>query len=185
MSFLYFKSNKGFYNWLLEQGVELDINASYKASRYTFCTEDGKRYFHKKISDMCLSLNTLLPEDVQLDEKRCVPKGASHLKIYLKGEDDAVQEENFQPLIQVEEKEELQEEVEEVDLSGLAEAISKVEELEEPTFDLDHALTLKESGSKAEQKQALQSYAKEFGIEIEVKKNKTFDVMIDEIKESL
>lgn len=89
MSHLYFKNHKSFYNYLIEQGVDLDINKTCLSSRFTFYTNDGKCHFHSKLSSMLDALNESVKGD-KFDTKRSIIKGQLNYLIYLREDSQEV-----------------------------------------------------------------------------------------------
>ena len=159
MEYLYFKTHKQFYDWLVDNGVELDMSKTCSLSRYTVSVS-GEIYFNSKLVDMLITLNKFLPNDIQLDEKTSTIKGNVSYLLYLKDIEDN-KEIVTDPEVLIEEEEE--------------------PEVQVTTIDLEYAESLKEGKSKKEAKDVLESYAKEFNIELA--KNKKFEDMIEDLKD--
>lgn len=171
MKFEYFKNHKAFMLWLMDNGVDIHLNKTLATSRYTFVTNDGKQYFHKRFCDMIDTLNKML-HSVKIDATKSQVKGTTHYKVILQGDDNGVQEQQKQ-----EQKEIIEEEKEEVD--------SEVESSADKTIDLDYAKSIgeDESLSKTEAKTKLEEYARKFGYELD--KRSKFENMIVELEELL
>lgn len=174
MKFEYFKNHKAFMLWLMDNGVDIHLNKTLATSRYTFVTNDGKQYFHKRFCDMIDTLNKML-HNVKIDSAKSQVKGVSHYKVILQGDDsNGVQEVQKQEQKEIiEEKEEDSSEIESKD-SG-----------DDKTIDLAYAKSIGEddSLSKTEAKSKLEEYAREFGYELD--KRSKFENMIVELEELL
>lgn len=161
--FKYFKNSKQFMLWLIENGVDLDLNESLKVtrSRFTFVTKDGEQHFHKKLSDMVVSLNKLL-KGVKIDATKSSVKGACHYKIVLQDKNGLQQKET--------KEKEVQKEAEAPKVELPQEALDKIAEFSEM--------------SKRDGKAALEEYARET-FQVELDKRSTFDKMVEELKAKL
>lgn len=182
MKFEYFKNHKAFMLWLMDNGVDIHLNKTLAASRYTFVTNDGKQYFHKRFCDMIDTLNKML-HSVKIDATKSQVKGVSHYKVILQGDDNGVQEVQKQ-----EQKEIIEEKEEEVDSqvdSDESASEDIVEDVSEKAIDMDYAKSIgeDESLSKTEAKSKLEEYAREFGYELD--KRSKFENMIVELEELL
>lgn len=181
MKFEYFKNHKAFMLWLMDNGVDIHLNKTLATSRYTFVTNDGKQYFHKRFCDMIDTLNKML-HSVKIDAAKSQVKGVSHYKVILQGDDNGVQKVQKQEQKEViEEKEEVNSEVEPKDSEVVAEDSGD----DSKTIDLDYAKSIgeDESLSKTEAKSKLEEYAREFGYELD--KRSKFENMIVELEELL
>lgn len=164
MEYLYFKTHKQFYDWLVDNGLDLDMSTTCSLSRYTVSIS-GEIYFNNKLVDMLITLNKFLPNNLQLDEKTSTIKGNVSYLLYLK-DNKGIKEIIVEPEVLVEEEDSITVEEPEVQVT---------------TIDLEYAESLKEGKSKKEAKDALESYAKEFNIELA--KNKKFEDMITDLKD--
>lgn len=167
MNYKYLKTPKQFWHFLIESGVNLDINKTARSSRFTFYTMDGQQYFHRKLPDMLTTVNKLLRKPY-IDVQKSVIKGKLAYMIYLQ-EDSAIVEED---IISTEVP---SEEVDSVEAVEVVEAESK-------EFDLSHAESLEEGVSKKDAKAALVAYAEQCGLVVE-NKNQKFEDMLVALKE--
>lgn len=172
MKFEYFKNHKAFMLWLMDNGVDIHLNKTLATSRYTFVTNDGKQYFHKRFCDMIDTLNKML-HSVKIDATKSQVKGTTHYKVILQGDDNGVQVQQKQ-----EQKEIIEEEKEEVDSEVVSEEDKEV-------INVDYAKSIgeDESLSKTEAKTKLEEYARKFGYELD--KRSKFENMIVELEELL
>ena len=170
MEYLYFKTHKQFYDWLVANGVKLDMSKTCSLSRYSVSISN-EIFFHNRLVDMLVTLNKHLPSDKQLNEKVSTIKGTVGYLLYFKSASDEVaavvtedlfEEDTFQ--------EDLIQEQEDNTSNGLQ-------------FDLDYALSLQEGKSKKDAKDALELYGREFNVELA--KNKKFEDMIEDLKDLL
>lgn len=162
MEYLYFKTHKKFYDWLISNGVELDISPTCRLSRYSVSIS-GEIHFNSKLSDMLVTLNKYLPSGKQLNTKTSTIKGSVGYLLYFKEVGDTKVE------------------LEEV----LAEKVQSKEGTltEDLTFDLEYALSLQEGKPKKDAKDALEIYGRKFNVELA--KNKKFEDMIEDLKDLL
>lgn len=165
MNYKYLKTPKQFWHFLIESGVNLDINKTARSSRFTFYTMDGQQYFHSKLPDMLTTVNKLLRKPY-IDVTKSVIKGKLAYMIYLQ-DDSAIVEED---IISTE-------------VSSEEEVVTEVvEEAESKGFDLSHAESLEEGVSKKDAKAALVAYAEQCGLVVE-NKNQKFEDMLVALKE--
>ena len=162
MEYLYFKTHKKFYDWLVSNGVELDISTTCRLSRYSVSIS-GEIHFNSKLSDMLVTLNKYLPSGKQLNTKTSTIKGSVGYLLYFK--------EVVNTKVELEEV--------------LAEKTQPKEDIltEDLTFDLEYALSLQEGKSKKDAKDALEIYGRKFNVELA--KNKKFEDMIEDLKDLL
>lgn len=170
---IFFKTKREFYGWLIERGVDIDLNKSLPAFRYTIYI-NGERIFHSKLLELIKTLNKKLSKENKLCETRSRVKGKNSYLVFLKNfesSEDAVEEELAHTI---------DTSVENVIATEFTEEISdNIESKEVPDF--NYAESLAEGVSKAEGKNALEAYAREF--DIELAKNKKFEDMLSTFKE--
>lgn len=174
---IFFKTKRDFYGWLIERGVDIDLNKSLPAFRYTIYI-NGERIFHSKLLELIKTLNKKLSKENKLCETRSRVKGKNSYLVFLKNfesSEDAVEEELEDMLTPV-----IDTPAENVIATEFTEEISDDTEAKEVP-DFNYAESLAEGVSKAEGKNALEAYAREF--DIELAKNKKFEDMLSTFKE--
>lgn len=168
--YLYFKTHASLYQWVEAAGVDIDISKSINGSRFTVHI-NGERKFNHNLPTLIHTLNLHLPQGSKLDPVKSVVKGKiGYLCYLLEGEASS----------KVAVKAEVKPAVVE---AALVEEDSETLEDTVNTPDWDHVASLKDDSNKAESKDALEAYAREFAIELS--KNKKFDNMVAEFKAAL
>ena len=168
MNYKYLKTPKQFWHFLIESGVNLDINKTARSSRFTFYTIDGQQYFHSKLPDMLTTVNKLLRKPY-IDVTKSVIKGKLAYMIYLQDDSAIVEEDIISTEVSSEE-------------GVVVEEAGVVGEAESKGFDLSHAEALEEGVSKKDAKAALVAYAEQCGLVVE-NKNQKFEDMLVSLKE--
>lgn len=152
----------------LNKRVEgLDVNKSAFMSQFSFATLKGKTYLSPSPVSFVENFNKVFGELLSVQGTQ-MAGGVSCILSYLDNPTVKEQVPVEEPIL-VQEEEVITE--------------SPSEEVLEPQIDLAYAKTLSEGKSKKAAKEALETYAREFGIELN--RSQTFNNMIKTLEESI
>lgn len=148
----------------LEQRVEgLDLNTSAFLPRFSFATLEGKTFNCPNAMSFVKNVNKTFGDLLALDGTRTVSgRGKCILTFLDKDSTEEITKDNVKKEI-------------------VPETSSK--DNEEVKLDLEYATSLQEGKSKKEAKDALESYGREF--EVELNKQKSFENMLKDLQEAL
>lgn len=166
---IFFKTKRSFMEWVRGEGVDLDLNKSLTAYRHTVYIKN-ERIFNANLNSLIEVLNQHLPEESKLSDKKSRVKGKNSYLVFLLNKDSiqneiVVEDETHSEGISLESD------------TSLEEGVLK------DTPDWDHVDSLYDDSDKVSSKNALEEYARKFGVELA--KNKSFANMVKDFREEV